>query len=214
MGRSVEHFNHAAIPARHADSTLVSFDKDLEGVTESFIRAFSWTESFDPGRENRGLVLHGQVGRGKTHLMVAMIRELTLRKGTAVRFIEVTELLSQLREAFSERRSTSSLLHSVSNVPVLAIDELGKGGRTDWQMSVIDEVISRRYNTMGTILATTNYPPGPPTGAGSVNLADEASLQRQTLGDRIGARAYSRLREVCDFVEIRGADYRERPRNG
>jgi hypothetical protein len=33
-----------------------------------------------------------------------------------------------------------------------------------------------------------------------------------TLADRVGERIWSRLRETCDFVEVKGDDYRERRR--
>ena len=72
-------------------------------------------------------MLHGDVGRGKTHLMVAMIRELIFRHGIPCRFIEFSRLLSMLKEGYSSGRSDAPLLSDLSEIPVLAIDELGKG---------------------------------------------------------------------------------------
>ena len=94
-------------------------------------------------------MLHGPVGRGKTHLMVGLLRELVFRHGVEVRFIEFSRLLSILREGYSSGRSDAGVLSELAAVPVLAIDELGKGRLTDWELAIIDEVISRRYNAMG-----------------------------------------------------------------
>ena len=85
--------------------------------------------------------------------------------------------------------------------------ELGKGRLSDWELTIIDEVVSRRYNAMGCTLATTNYGPGSPTGAAPPNLSTTQN-SGQTLGDRVGDRVYSRLLQLVDFVEDAGRDYR------
>ena len=40
---------------------------------KAFVEVSHWLGNFEPHRENKGLVLHGKVGRGKTHLMVALL---------------------------------------------------------------------------------------------------------------------------------------------
>ena len=112
-----------------------------------------------------------------------------------------------LKAEYSEGRSDTELLTELAEVPVLAIDELGKGRLSDWELTIIDEVVSRRYNAMGCTLATTNYRPGEPSGAAPPNLATTAQLT-QTLGDRVGDRVFSRLTQVVDFIELAGRDHR------
>ena len=114
------------------------------------------------------------------------------RHGVAVRFMEFSRLLSLLKEGYSEGRSDAPVLTELAEVEVLAIDELGKGRLSDWELTIIDEVVSRRYNAMGCTLATTNYVPGNPTGAAPPNLST-TQTSGQTLGDRVGDRVYSRL---------------------
>lgn len=209
----VGRFNLAGIPGRYASATLVSFAQGANRVgdiekTRAQTGVFRWLGQFDPAAESRGLVLHGDVGRGKTHLLVGLVRTLIFEHGVAARFIEFTRLLSMLKEGYSAGRSDAPLLAELGNVPVLAIDELGKGRLTDWELSIIDEVVSRRYNAMGCTLGTTNFRPGAPTGAEPPNAA-AVTTHPQTLGDRVGERVYSRLREMCDFVEVGGLDFRE-----
>jgi DNA replication protein DnaC len=202
-------FNQAGIPARYIHATFVSFaqtpDGQLKDLAPSAIRALGncsqFLDTYQPGATNRGLILHGDVGRGKTHLMIAMIRELIFRHGIPCRFIEFSRLLSMLKEGYSSGRSDAPLLSDLAEVPVLAIDELGKGRMTDW------EVVSRRYNAVGCTLATSNYLPGTPTGAAPPNLATSSQLT-QRLGDRVGDRVYSRLMQLVDFLEVEGKDHR------
>jgi DNA replication protein DnaC len=209
----IERFNAAGIPARHAESTRVSFDpsgnRELTRVIGEVTR---WTRDYRvDNAENRGLVLWGDVGRGKTHLLVAMLREIVLRTGATVQFVEFSHLLAELKAGFDAGRGASELLDPLVAVQVLAIDELGKGRNTDFEQTVIDELVSRRYNAMAPILATTNYPPGESTGRSIGNPAEaDAKATLPALVDRIGQRVYSRLRETCDFVGVPGEDWRER----
>jgi DNA replication protein DnaC len=203
-------FNRAGIPGRFVHATLRSF---MAGFAhdpkkgEAFQPVARWFGAFRP-ESGRGLVLHGPVGRGKTHLLVALLRQMIFERGVAVRFIEFSRLLGLLREGYDAGRSDAAIFRELTHIPVLAIDELGKGRSTDWELSVIDELISRRYNAMTPVLATTNYRPGDPSGAPVPNLA-QVNTATQTLGDRIGDRCMSRLREMSDFVEVGGLDFRE-----
>jgi DNA replication protein DnaC len=206
-------FNRAGIPGRFADATLVSFSRGATQVGDdakfkAFVEVSHWLGKFEPRRENKGLILHGRVGRGKTHLMVALLRSLILQHGVEARFVEFSRLLSMLKEGYSTGRSDTLLLGELAAVPVLGIDELGKGRLTDWELQVIDEVISRRYNGMNTTLGTSNFRPGAFTGAEPPNAASTTAAT-QTLGDRVGDRVYSRLRQMTGFVELGGLDFRE-----
>ena len=89
---------------------------------------------------------------------------------------------------------------------MLAIDELGKGRVTDWEMSIIDEIISRRYNAMKPIIGTSNYSWKVASGTPTPNLALHAFSQ--TLGDRVGMRTFSRLQEMSVSFEVTGTDFR------
>lgn len=207
-------FNRAGVPARHAASTLTSFALGMgrsEGATKAYTEIIRWKSRFEKALQGEetwpGLLLHGSVGRGKTHLMVGLVRWMVLELGIEVRFVEFTRLLTLLREGYDKGQSDRSLLNELVAVPVLAIDELGKGRLTDWELSVVDELISRRYDAMACTLGTSNYPPGVPAGRPLANLAEGARMT-QTLGDRVGDRVYSRLRDMVEFIEVGGLDYR------
>lgn len=201
----VELFNRASIPARHGSSTLRSFKRKSPDQERAYDAVKSWLRAYKPGQHNRGLLLFGEVGRGKTHLLVAALRELILRHGVQARFVEFTHLLSELREGYDQGRSEEALIGSLVQVEALAIDDLGQGRRTDWEISILDSLITRRYNLMRTLIATSNYAPGPSDGLSEQNLASPRKLK---LVDRVGERSYSRLNELCSFVPVTGEDYR------
>ncbi len=207
-------FDNIGIPARHAESSRANFVPQTREQTAVLGVVSKYLAAYCPGQENRGLVLHGDVGRGKTHVMVALLRELVMRHGVTAKFVEFSHLLADLKSGFDVGRGVSAVLDPLVQVDVLGIDELGKGRNTEFEGTVVDELVSRRYNAARPILATTNYGPTAATrrrtgNAAAVALKTEAPL---ALIDRIGDRVFSRLCETCDFVPLTGEDYRERRR--
>ena len=204
-----DHFNGAGLPGRHSQSSFASFDQQAPGARMGFLNVRGWANA----NQARGLILFGEVGRGKTHLLAAALRTLIFDKGLRARFVEFSLLLADIKRGWESGRGTSSLIAEALDTDILAIDELGKGRSTEWELTVLDELVSRAYNDQKILVATTNYRPGEATGAGPGNLAlvGTEGQTPQTLGDRVGNRVYSRLCEMCDFVEIGrgGIDYRQ-----
>ena len=85
------------------------------------------------------------------------------------------------------------------NIPFLVIDELGKGRGSEWELGVLDDLISKRYNAQRTTVLTTNYP----------IQKSSAYEGEEDLSERVGIRIYSRLTEMCRPVRLSGADYRQ-----
>ena len=223
-------FNFAKLPARYAEATLESYEARDEATRAAKEAAEQWVHDYAAGNTKRGLLLHGEVGRGKTHLLVGVARRLTLEHNKRVRFVEFTLLLSELMEGFERGDGRKTVLAPLRDVEILAIDEIGKGRCTEFELAVLDELITQRYNTAKVILATSNYAPGNATGEKTPNLAlhgrtyapsaaaaaknadpgfYDRGLRVPTLVDRVGDRVYSRLLEMVGLVAVEGGDRRQ-----
>lgn len=220
LERRMELYRRAGIPARFAPKTLDAFapnDKSQMVVRTHLYKMFQADESGRPKFRSgqRGLLLMGAPGTGKTHLMVGLIRNLTLELGIPCRFQDFGLLLSRLRSNYSSEGSEMGILQPLIDVEVLLIDDLGKGRNSKWELGIIDVLVSSRYNADRTTLITTNYTEQPETtlrerfrGRGSTE--GEEVMQRDTLRERVGDRIYSRLQEMCRFFQVRGIDYRQK----
>jgi len=134
----------------------------------------------------------------------------TLERGISCRYIEFMQLIFDLKKDFAEGRWESSTLSPLLSVEVLLIDELGKGRNSEWELAVLDELVSSRYNSGRTLLATSNYLPRANPGV-AVPVTMEGGMRIPgTLDERLGDRIFSRLTEMCQFMEIVGDDYRAR----
>ncbi len=159
-----------------------------------------------------GLILQGPTGVGKTHLAVAVLREL-MQRGFEGFFFDYQSLLKQLRSAYDvaggdEHRVVSGRVYDAD---VVLLDDLGAERYSEWVEDTVTALINHRYNSRKAIIATTNLPI--PQLGDSWTEKDAITGRhsiKDTLTDRIGARAVSRLFGMCRIIRISTRDYRER----
>ncbi len=202
-------FNQIGIPAAVARASFDSFKSWSQDHGRAKAAAEDFARKFRRDAPTKGFLLYGRPGAGKTHLLVATLRWLALEKGISGRYIEFMLLLSDIRAGFSENRGHMEVLRPLLSVPVLAIDELGKERGTEWERSMLDELISRRFNSGLATLFATNYflePRAVAEEPGRVVRTRSPEFQRDaesmSLAQRVGDRIYSRLNEMCTFVKL------------
>jgi DNA replication protein DnaC len=110
-------------------------------------------------------------------------------------------LLSELKQAYSEGTGENQVIMPLIETEVLVIDELGKGRSNEWELNILDQLISKRYNASKKTLITTNYV--------TYDVAKELGEEHEILEVRIGERIASRLYEMCEFMYLEGRDYRK-----
>ena len=195
------------LPTKFLARTLGGYRAYSPAQQRSLLRARRFVDEFVPGASGqRALLFCGPPGTGKTHLLSGMLRELAARKGVRGRFEEFFLLLSDIRDGYARGLSSREWLEPLRSVDVLAIDEIGKGGKNrEFEQGILDEILSVRYNAGRPTLLATNYPR--PGTVGWEFKADGQSAEN--LEQRVGPRIYSRLHEMCDLMDVLGDDQRE-----
>ena len=148
----------------------------------------------------RGLFFLGEPGVGKTHLAVAILKQVILTRGARGIFYDTRDLLKLIRGTYNDTNKTTELdvLRPVMEADLLVLDDLGAEKTSEWVEETLNLIVNTRYNERRATIFTSNYPDLPP----------DASPAVITLHDRIGFRMRSRLHEMCDFLDLEGADYR------
>jgi DNA replication protein DnaC len=201
--RNVRLYNLAGIPAKYSNVLQVDAGLDLRRMNSSLQRALKYAkeEFVKKYPTKNGFLLMGPSGLGKTHLAVGTISELTLKHGVKCLFKDFFYLLSDLKQAYSEGTPENDVILPLIETDVLVIDELGKGRSNEWELNILDQLISKRYNASKKTLITTNYV--------TFELAEEIGDKHEILEVRVGERIASRLHEMCEFLYLQGRDYRK-----
>jgi len=208
----------ARIPRRYEHCELGNYDTDFPGAHQSLAEAHFMATNFakkcDP-RGDKGLLIIGKIGTGKTHLAVGIIKELILNRGISCLFYDYRELLKEIQNSYNPTVQTTELdvLKPVFESDVLVLDELGAVKPTEWVWDTVSLILNTRYNDNRTTIITTNFEDQPAAAvAGSLSPA-RAAVRAETLGDRIGERMRSRLHEMCRISTLDGADFRQKFRS-
>lgn len=202
----------AGIPEAFDTATLENFWPEPH-TRWALGRARKFVEEFPGGIERgNGLMFTGSVGTGKTHLAVGMVRALVIAKGIEARFLTVPELLDRLRSSYAgedAHETQARIFGDILAAELVVIDELAAARSTEWVLETIELLIGSLYNNRRSMIVTTNFPNLGP-GSGQVQNEYARASRQETLGDRIGARMFSRLQQRCATVEINGPDWRSK----
>ncbi len=197
------------IPSRYLDCEFSNYESGAgEGTAAAKIKIETWTAQYP--LDQRGLLLIGPSGVGKTHLSVAALKRLT-QKGVHCLFCDYRELLKKIQNSYNPSVQTTELdlLRPIFETEVVLLDDLGAVKPSEWVWDTVSLILNARYNEKLTTIITSNFLDGPSAAADRVDGPRRAARE-ETLGDRIGERMRSRLFEMCRLVMVNGKDYRQK----
>lgn len=137
--------------------------------------------------ENRGLVLTGTVGSGKTGLAVSLARILHMQ-GHRVRIGTFTEILDEMRPK-GGNQEPDTVPADMYKPKLLVLDDLGTQKVTEFVSERLFAIIDGRHQRKLPTIITTN-------------------LDLNQLNEQFGRRVVSRIAELNTFVSLTGEDLR------
>lgn len=216
--RFISLWNDLNPPIKYVSKT---FD-DYKPASDAQLRALRVCQKWaavEPGQHERGLFLAGGTGTGKTHLILATIREHLARystkycpyrlkhdegyrvyhpsmelfdknNGRTAAYINVIVMLQDIRQSYQESRPPL-LAEKAKRVDLLCLDDAAAERVTDWTQERMLEVIDWRYSRNLITCFTSN-----------LNAAD--------LEAKLGSRIMSRILEMTAGIPVTGQDHRRK----
>jgi DNA replication protein DnaC len=166
--------------------------EQMPGTQTAFREAVNYVKE-QRYKKGEGLLFFGRPGNGKSHLAAAIVNSVIPQNVAAV-FQVVPELLKKIQGTYRSRDKVDEtvILNTLCDADLVVLDDLGAERLTDWTQEKIYQVINSLYINEKPVIITTN-----------VNLETEFE-------DRVGARIYDRVIEMCRLVEIKGWSYRQK----
>src|SRR5246127_494168 len=199
--RAEKVMERARVPKRYEHCDFESYATDLaDGKTwtaqheQGLKQAKLLTQAFvrDYPASEKGLLLIGPSGVGKTHLAVAALKEL-IRRGHNGLFCDYRELLKEIQASYKPASEFTEMgvLEPVRTAEILVLDDLGASKPSAWVLDIIGLVLNARYNERRVTILTTNYFDDRPATEPAPRLpnGDRVKvIKEDSLEDRIGAR--------------------------
>ncbi|KZL89158.1 DNA replication protein DnaC [Clostridium magnum DSM 2767] len=161
-------------------------NENLYSIAKQYILKFAKMKS-----ENKGILLYGNPGNGKTYFSACIANALLDRlvPVICVGAIALTERIGQSKRTWGDE-GIFTVLNALENADLLIIDDLGAEVDNKWTRSMIYQIIDKR-NTMNLpVIITTN-----------ITISE--------LKERYDDRTYSRLTSMCSFIQNTGKDIRK-----
>ncbi|GLU37158.1 ATP-binding protein [Pseudomonas sp. NBRC 100443] len=179
----------SGITPRFRNATFQSYQADGSvPMAQVLVRCRDFAEQFPEHYEaGRSLLLVGNVGTGKTHLGSAIAQHVIREHGAQAVITSAAQIIRVAKGAMarSAQYTERDVIEELVGFDLLVIDEVGAQGGTEYERSLLHEVIDQRYQQVLPTVLISNLP------------ADTAAAQagELTLQDFIGERALDRLRQ-------------------
>gem|GEM_PF-259334 len=181
-------------------------NRDLYDLATSY--AENWEDVF---ANNRGLLLYGKAGSGKTFASFAIANELYSR-GKSVLAISVSRILAIIKDNYNKHGDIGevTVLNTLSDASLLILDDLGVEYKTPWAHEKLYSIIDARYRAQKPVIITTNL------GIDELRV-NLSTVDIKTMQYDQSNRIYDRIVEMCAIQPVTGGSWRiqkgERNRN-
>lgn len=168
---------------QYLEARIENDDKENMKIHNAVIRYVQkWHEI---KQKNMGILFYGDVGRGKT-FYAGCIANMLLDKGVPVIMTNISALITAM--SINHGQNKAKILNSISNIPLLVLDDFGVERNSEYALEKIEEIIDTRYRSGKPLIVTTN-----------LNQKDFENIE-----DLRYKRIYDRILALCIPIKIIG----------
>ena len=179
----------ALIPTRFVEKSLDNFTVKDAWQAQAKAKVKNYIDNLEQfADQGRSLIFLGNVGTGKTHLAVSLLKAFLQKGGSGV-FLSVSDLILDIRDSWG-KGSVKEKIELYASADLLVLDEVGVQAGTENERQILFSIINRRYNEVKPTVLISN-------------------LNIDAFKDFVGKRIFDRLKENGgDLIAFTGNSYR------
>lgn len=200
-----EKFAHASLEAGEGRGTWLPGYNQKPNVKANHQEALALCQELKTAYQANpkgkpGLLLSGNIGVGKTHLVCALLADLIRDGMEDIRFVEAADLQEAVKGGYGAGREDADLRAWIQP-KILVIDDLGRSiagkENASWAVALFTNIINGRYNRQLPTLITTN-----------LELSAKSDWVASPFQNWAGPRMATRLKETSKFLILNGVSCR------
>ncbi len=167
----------AGLPENYDLMTFSSFDltyyKDPNDMVKKCERLKIFVKNLKNGEKMGNLILRGDVGRGKTHLSLAVANEV-MKNSQTVQYAHCDSLMRDIRkELFDDDvKGQSQIVERILDADLFILDDLGRESVSEFVISQLTHIIESRNEHNKSWIINTNLLPDEIEALYGARLAD------------------------------------------
>ncbi|EHK2365056.1 ATP-binding protein [Clostridium perfringens] len=115
--------------------------KEMKNVATNYFLEFDKIKNSD----SNSLALLGESGTGKTHLLLALMKNFIIRKRLDVSYMSFVDGISLLKQNVLNGEVYQKKMNRYKNADLLVVDDLFKGAYSESDIRIMLEIINHRY---------------------------------------------------------------------
>lgn len=149
----------ACIPPRFAVKTFDDYQADTKEQQRALRMCKDYADNFEEYRKaGTSILLLGDVGTGKTHLAASIANQVVRETRFTAVYTAASSIVRHVKRTFDRdfELSEGQVYALYSEMDLLVIDEVGVQNATEFELTVMFEVVNSRYEEMMPTLVISN----------------------------------------------------------
>jgi DNA replication protein DnaC len=143
------------IPIRYQGLTLENYPVRYPAHEKVIQFLLTWADRETSDMEN--LIIHGSPGTGKTHMICAFLQWCHKYRAE---YWKLSDIIRTVKDGYSSHGEETELhfIKRLAEIPILAIDEIGRQGGTAFEGNFMFDLLDDRYDNLLPTILVSNLP--------------------------------------------------------